>query len=235
MQMTLRSQTGLEFTGVLQQEQSKTLVIICYGYKSTPKHPSIKIVSDDLNQNGYATFVFHFSSDSLAMDIKGQVQDIESIVAHFDGQFDNIVLLASSLGALSASIASARTPRINFLITVNGFFGLSALSRSLKRDFVAFRLAALWPGKYREIWRFYKQQFLPRNIKAHTLVLHCPTDQEVFMAQSNYFYNALIGEKTFGRLSLADHDISQAKDAHTIVNAVVSWLDQQIDSRKSTR
>jgi pimeloyl-ACP methyl ester carboxylesterase len=228
MQVTLLSQTGLEFTGVLRREQSKTLVIICYGYKSTPQHPSIKIVSDDLNKNGYATFVFHFSSDAIAMDIKGQVQDIESIITHFDDQFDTIVLLASSLGALSASIAAARTPRINFLITVNGFFGLSALSRSLKRDFVTFRLAALWPGKYRQIWRFYKQQFLPRNIKARTLVLHCPTDREVFIKQSNYFYDALVGEKTFGELALTDHDISLEKDAHTIANATISWLDQQI-------
>src|SRR5690348_3192371 len=99
MQITLQSKTGEMLSGNLENDQSKILVVICYGYKSSPDHLAIKIITDDLNASGYATFVFRFTAEALAMDIKSQVEDIESIAEHFDQTFDKIVLLASSLGA----------------------------------------------------------------------------------------------------------------------------------------
>jgi hypothetical protein len=204
---------------------------MCYGYKSSPEHPAITIISNDLTTNGYATFVFRFTSEAFAMDIRGQVQDIEAIVEYFADQFDSIVLLASSLGALSASIVAARSTKVDFLITLNGFFGLRALSPRFYVEFMTFRAAGLFLPKHRTIWQYYKQQFLPKQIKAQTLVLHSPRDNKVLIEQSHYFFNHLTAEKEFQEITLLDHNISNTSDAHAIADKVAVWLDRHVPSK----
>ena len=226
MQITLPSKTDLDLSGTLTNGESKVLVVICYGYKVTPEHPAIKIVAKDLNAAGYATFVFRFTSDT-ATDIRGQTQDIEAVAEHFDTRFDKIVLLASSLGALSASIAASRSDKIASLITVNGFFGLAHLGKRFRPTFFVFQALTLLPGEYKKIWQFYKQEFHPNHIKIPTLVIHNPADKDVFISQSRHFYDLIDTKKEFQELPLADHSISLKKDAHAIARAATMWLNRQ--------
>lgn len=223
MHIKISTPVGAPIVGKLTHtDDCTTLLVICHGYRSTPDHPAIKIVTADLIKQGYATFAFKFTSSPS--NIRGHVADIQAIADYFDKKYTAVVLLTTSLGALSGSIATARSPKIGGLITVNGFFGLTHLGPQFKSEFLFFRLAALLHRPLKEIWQFYKTAFRPQDIHVPVLVIHSPTDKEVFVAQSRYFFSKLTTNKEFKELKLTDHGLSQPQDAHAIAAVVAGWL-----------
>src|ERR1700731_822911 len=111
-----------KFTGEWHHAKSRQqLIVICHGYQGSSEDPTIIAITDGLNKKGHDTFTFNFSANTGGFDIEHQVSDVTQIVNHFK-DYDELILLAGSFAALTAAIATIQLPRINRLITLNGFF-----------------------------------------------------------------------------------------------------------------
>jgi pimeloyl-ACP methyl ester carboxylesterase len=193
MQVHFKTSSGKRLSGELMKECSDQLVVVCHGYKSSGSTPTISALTKGLNQRGYSTFAFDFPKDS-EVDVRQQVSDIANILRHFP-EYKGFVLLAASYGALSASIAAMKLPKVGGLITVNGFFGTSRLGKQHLRAYIMFRLASLAIPRYRNIWRYYRKELHPESLSVPVLVIHSKIDQVVFFEQSQHFYEKVKGRR----------------------------------------
>lgn len=225
MHIGVAALTSRHVRGELKAGRSKKrLVVICHGYQSSSAHPALVAITEGLNQRGHATFTFDFSKGS-ELDLEQQANDIVWIAEHFR-EYQEIVLCAGSFGALSAVIATLRSPRIGGLVTINGFFGSSQLGARIRRTFRIFRLLTLFSPRHSKMWRFYKQSFRPAKIVVPTLVVHAKHDEVVLFGQSRHFFDTLTAPKTFEVLMDADHNLSAPADVATVITVVDAWLRQ---------
>lgn len=219
-------QNGL--TGELRYKKpnKKHLLVICHGYKSSPNHPGVVATARGLNQKGHPTFTFRFSGKN-PLDLEQQVKDIRTVAEHFTN-YDSIVLIGGSFGALSSAAASTSSPRIEGLVTINGFFGSNKLGRQFYSTFATFQLLRRVHPKYRNIWRFFLRSFRPSQIRVPTLVIHSLVDETVLINQSRDFYKQLAGPKQFVELESADHELSLPGNADEVVATIDKWLGETI-------
>jgi alpha-beta hydrolase superfamily lysophospholipase len=217
-----------ELTGKLYQENPAhtTLVVVCHGYKSSSAHPALSTITKGLSDEGYATFTFNFSGRK-PLDIASQIADIDSIVAHFSGEYPNIVLLAGSFGALSASIA-AQSLHVKGLVTLNGFFGSARLGYRYLPTFLAFRLLAILSPWHKKIWNVFKHEFKPNRIIAPVLVIHSKVDEMVSVTQSKVFFQKVTSHKQFIELDDADHNLSSIEATKRIIAETDTWLKRTV-------
>ena len=162
---------GGKLTGKLRYIQRvERLIIVCHGYQSSSDHPATTAITEGLNEKGYATFVFNFSDES-GFNLEQQVADIDHVIDHFS-DYPEIVLMASSFGALSTAIATVKSPRATGLVTINGFFGSGKLGRKIRSTYLVFRLLAIVSPGNKRIWSFFKREFQPSQISVPVLVIH---------------------------------------------------------------
>jgi pimeloyl-ACP methyl ester carboxylesterase len=214
-----------DLVGDLRRGTSTKLIIFCHGYRSSSKHPALVILSKGLHQKGHSTFAFDFSGTD-PMDIPGQVSDIEAVIAYFQKEYAEIILLAGSFGALPAAIAAAQT-EVSGLITINGFFGFMRLGRAYQSKYILFRLLTLLAPAQKKTWQYYRQAFNPHKLTSPVLVMHAVRDTVVPIAQSRKFFRALHGPKKFVQLTHADHHLSATKYTDEVLEKVLTWFDDQ--------
>lgn len=216
-------------TGELTQSKStKLLFVLCHGYQDSRNNTTIVAVADMLNQNGYTTLTFNFSPNTGGIDIEQQVSDILYIVNHYKNNYAGIVLLAASFAALSASIATIKSPDIKGLITLSGFFGTGELGGRHRRIYLEFRAMALVSPTYRKIYHYFKRELRPARIKSPALVIHSQADTFVSIAQSQRFYAQLTGPKQFIILKHANHGITAPEDRQEVVQAIHDWVSTKL-------
>jgi uncharacterized protein len=201
----------------------KQLIIVCHGYQSSRKDPTIVAVTEGLNKNGHDTCTFNFSANTGGFDVEHQVKDITQVVENFKS-YREIILLASSFGALTAAIATKQIPEVKGLITLNGFFGEGKLGQKYRDEYRKFRVAALVAPKYRRIWRYYRQELQPALITVPVLVIHSKVDQYVFIQQSRDFYDKLKAPKHFIELQSANHGVTSTADRKLVISEIDTWL-----------
>lgn len=201
----------------------KRLIVLCHGYESSGKDSTIVAVAKGLNEIGYDTCAFTFSANTGGFDIEHQVGDIAQLVEYFK-DYEEIVLLAASFGALTAAIATIHLPKVTGLITLNGFFGRGQLGEKYRRTYQKFRIAALVVPKYHKIWRYFQKELRPELITVPVLVIHTKVDKHVFMQQSQTFYNKLKAPKQFVTLKTANHGLTSTADRKTVISNIDVWL-----------
>jgi alpha-beta hydrolase superfamily lysophospholipase len=201
----------------------KKLVITCHGYQSSGANSTLAAITSGLNKAGRDTVTFDFSTNLGGFDIEHQAQDVAQVIKHFD-EYDEIVLLAASFGALTAAIATVQNPKVTGLVTLNGFFGRSQLGQEYRKTYLKFRAAALVVPKYRKILKYFKRELRPGLIKAPTLVVHSKVDTDVLIVQSQNFYRMLTGPKQFMELESANHGITAIRDRGKIIGMINKWL-----------
>jgi alpha-beta hydrolase superfamily lysophospholipase len=203
---------------------AKQLIVICHGYRSSSTNETLVAITKGLNAYGYNTFTFNFSPNIGGFDIAQQVEDITDIVHHFKA-YDSVILLAASFAALPAAIATNTMPKVQGLITLNGFFGLHWLGREHRKNYLKFRIAALVVPKYHRILRYYKRHLQPGNITVPVLVFGALHDQSVAVRQSQYFFDRLRSKRQFISLETADHGITRPQDRAAVIADLHLWLD----------
>ena len=224
MDVRITTAAGLSLHGELRQTQpTRQLLVICHGLNSSKDHPALKTIATSLYQKGHAVFTFNFTRDTLGLNVPQQVQDIQAVIAQFK-EFDEIILLAGSFGALSACAVAASSPKIAGLVTLNGFFGSPHLGPDQRRRFRAFKMLALGPNRYRTIWRYVKTHVQPHAITVPVLVIHSAKDQVVYIEQSRRFFAALPGTKKFLELTKSDHDLSIGNETATVTDTIDRWV-----------
>lgn len=202
---------------------AKRLIVVCHGYHSSKESPTLVAIARRLHTLGYATFAFDFSPTEDGIGIAQQTQDLEAIVEHFAG-FKDIILLALSFSAISASIASTHTSRVSGLVTVGGFFGRAALGREYRRTYLLFRATTLVHPTSRALARYLKKELRPERITSPVLVIHSKVDKSVYISQSRWFYAKLTAPKQFVELETASHGLADDKDRKLVVDAIHAWL-----------
>jgi pimeloyl-ACP methyl ester carboxylesterase len=209
-------------SGELRKAPSDQLVVLCHGYKSSSRSPAVSAITSGLHEKGYATFAFDFPEGS-DVDVRRQVSDIADVLQHLD-HYKRFILVATSYGALSASIAAINIARVSGLVTVNGFFGLGKLGKERRRTFRLFRLGSLVLPRYRKIWKYFKAELRPEALAVPVLVIHSQVDQQVFIEQSRYFFKNIASPKQFITLEHATHGLSGPGDVAVVVAAIDGWL-----------
>jgi pimeloyl-ACP methyl ester carboxylesterase len=215
---------GSELVGELYHNGSKDrLIVICHGFNSSSSNPTLVDVREGLNKKGHNTFTFNFSENIGGFDIEHQVQDVDKVIQYF-ADFKDIIVLASSFAALTASITAIDFPGVKGLITINGFFGYFKLGKKYRKNYLKFRIAALAIPKYRRIFKYYKRKLQPSHITVPVLVIHSLADEDVHIIQSRRFYNKLTVARQFIALKTADHGLRSSVDRNTVINNINDWL-----------
>jgi pimeloyl-ACP methyl ester carboxylesterase len=223
MQVAFKTASNEDLRGEFNEKsRSKQLIVVCHGYKSSGRAPTVIALTNGLNGKGYSTFAFDFPKGS-DVDIQKQVSDIADIIEHFDS-YDDFILLAASFGALSATIAAIKLPKIRELITINGFFGSGKLGKEHRGTFRKFRLASMVVPRYRKIWKFYKEELQPAKLTIPVLVIHSKVDIVVPIEQSQHFFKQISGPKEFEMLQTATHGLSSSDDVTIVVETIDIWL-----------
>lgn len=220
---TVRLLRGTLVGELRQPKPSRQLIVICHGYQDSSANPTIIAITELVNQKGHSTFTFTFSPSKGGTDVEQQVADLAAITKYFKS-FDEIVLLGSSFGAVSTSIAAALNPRISGLVTISGFFGRRQLGREHRRAFILFKTLGLIHPRYRRILQYVNRELQPERITVPTLVIHSKEDKLVFMAQSEWFFSRLNEPKQFFILESANHGITSDAGRRAIVNTIDAWL-----------
>ncbi len=213
---------------LLHHDTTKPLIIICHGYSSSMENPSLKSVSESLYKLGHNVFTFNFSQSAQTTSLEEQVVDVEAIIAYF-ADYKKFVLLGASFGALTSAIASQTSKKVKGLITINGFFGTRHLGETWLKTYLAFRAAATVHPRHKKIWNYMKTMHQPSRIEIPVLVIHSRVDKDVFIKQSEFFYNALVGTKKFYTLEDADHALTTKKAVNEVVGVIDTWLKSTIE------
>lgn len=223
MQINIKNNSDNILHGTLQEEnQKEPLIVVCHGYQSNSKHPAIVSIITGLNENGHSTFTFDFSKGS-ELNLTQQVDDIESVIEHFSSHKE-IVLLAGSFGALTATMAARRIKKVKGLITVNGFFGTDELGSRYRRPYKVFKLLTYISPKHKKIWKAYTEGYKPGDINIPVLAIHSKTDDIVSYRQSEGFVKKVAGPKQLKLLDTADHHLSSDEAIATITSLIDGWL-----------
>lgn len=223
MRVSIDLGSGERIHAELHSRKSRELIVICHGYKSNGRTPTIRAVVKGLNKRGCSTLTFDFPF-AAAVDIERQVQDIGAITRQLADRYDSFVLLAASFGALSATIAAIKLPKISGLITINGFFAMGRLGKRHRRTFRGFRALSLVLPRYKRIWKYYKRELRPGSLRVPVLVIHSGADIVVPITQSRRFFAGVESPKTFEELKTADHNLSARKDISQVVDYIGTWL-----------
>ena len=202
----------------------KRLIVACHGYWGSSEDPTIVAIATGLNEASHDTVTFNFSKNTGGFDIEHQMQDIAHIVEFFR-DYEEIILFATSLGALTAAIATIQITKVKGLITLNGFFGGGQLGQTHRKNYLKFRAAALVIPKYRGILKFYEGRLQPALIETPTLVIHSKADKYVYIVQSRTFYDQLTSPKQFVELRTANHGVTSPKDREKVITVINNWLD----------
>lgn len=213
--------------GVLKGKKSNNtllpLIIVCHGFKSSKDHPANVSITDKLYDLGYTTFCFDFSQSAQGLHLRQQVEDIRDVISFFK-QYKKIIILAGSLGSLSAAIATSQSARIDGLITLNGFFGASQAGIAVLKQYLLFRILCLFNASYRDAWKFLKKNYLPKKIICDTLIIHARYDKAVFSSQSEDFFNKVSGNKELILLDEGDHHLTRDTYRQETVESIDRWL-----------
>lgn len=228
--ITIKNGQGDELVGILNTGDDKNLIIICNGYNTTKEFSSIELLAYGLNKKGYSVFRFDFSGTgeskgSKKVLLNQQVSDLNSVVNYFKN-FNNLILLGGSLGALSTSIVALINPNVTHLITVNGFFGSSEIGKEVRKDYFLYRFASLIIPRYSNDYKYYKSKFLPSKIKLPVLVIYSKKDDIVYPIQSERFFSELSSSKNkkLAALNLNKHDLTGQNDINKVVNSIKNWV-----------
>jgi alpha-beta hydrolase superfamily lysophospholipase len=228
-QVEIKNKYGEKMVGELHKGIKDKLIIICHGYKSSKDHPANRGIAEGLNKRGWPVFRFDFSGagDSEGKStvmVNKQVEDLETVINYFRNKYKAIILMGGSLGAIPATIATARSKDTAGLVTINGFFGSHKLGPMFKKNYYGYRLLTVLVPKFRSDYVFFKEHMKPENISVPTLVIYTERDEIVDFDQSIDFYSRLTTRKELARLPLYNHDITGKGDATLVVEKIDKWL-----------
>jgi len=223
-EITFNNAKDEKITGILKEKSaSSPLIIVCHGYKSSHNHPAIESITDKLYQMGDSTFAFNFSKGAKGVNLMQQVSDLHDIISHFKDH-KTFILLAGSFGSLSTVIASTTSSKVHGLVTINGFFGYRQLGPNLLKEYLLFRLAALFNTSYRKNWRYLHENLKPEKIEISTLMMHAIKDSDVSHSQSKRFFQKINTKKEFHLLETADHNLTRDNDRQEVAVTIDKWV-----------
>ena len=212
-------QPKLNLKYVYHRGKNKTLVLICNGHGATIDHPSVKKMMAELLKKGFSSVCFDFSEISITQMVK----DTETVIKYFS-RYKKIYVMGFSLGAIPTVITSIINPRVNALITINGFFGKTNIALKNKVVYAGYRLMTLFLHKYRNDYKFFKENFIPEKLKVPALVIYTQADKVVSPSQSINFFKCLkMKNKKLTELPIQLHNLSGKDDVKKTVDAITVW------------
>ncbi len=205
--------------GILNKVKSNKLIILCHGYKSSKNLPIIKQISNDLSKSNIDTFRFDFtghgeSSGLYQFNIIQQVNDIYSIINHFNKKYEEIILIGCSFSAFIATIASIKNKNIKKLITINGLFNLDNFG-------IKTTMLKLFKNKQ---WKYFKNNFKPKLLEIESLIIYGKNDSIVNKNNSINFYKNISSNKKIIELKNSDHYLTNSNDYSKMIKKIIEWI-----------
>lgn len=223
----IKNDKNQKIVGVLTNNSSSSLVILCHGYTATKDMDGLVHVANSLNQNGFSTFRFDFSGSgesegSKELSLKQQVADLEAIIDYFKA-FKHIYLLGHSLGMLPVLICS-RLMRVTGVISINGFFRGKVYRRDFNRAYWTLKILRFFVPRINSEWKFMEQFTKPEKIDKPILIITTKNDEILDYRQSIDFSKHLSGKAEVEVLTLSGHGFNTTADSQIIANSIVKWI-----------
>jgi hypothetical protein len=220
-----KNNSNNKLVGVHYKGQSKNLIVMCHGYKSSKDNPALESISKSLHKSGYSVLRFDFtghgdSEGDPGIDIIQQVSDIESVIDYYQKKYDGFILVGASFAGFISAIAAIRSESVVRLISINGLFYPSMAGMK----YFQFLFSCLFNEQNRSQLSFYKKYFSPELIKIPTLVIHVKNDSEVNSKQSKKFCSMLMTEQKLVILEEGDHSLTNEKYVSNVFHEINSWL-----------
>ena len=219
--LTVLNFQSQKISGVLHENQSKTLLIIVPGYQTSKEDFAIKELATQLSKK-YSVFRYDLAD---GINIAQHERDLDLVINFLRPKFEKIVLIGASLGALISIInVNKRGTSVDKLITVNGFFYFWGLRwKDFKLIILTF-LTFPFNGLSQKILINYYSFLKPKNINIPMLLICGKKDERINFKQSKKFYESLVGNKTLKILDNIDHGLSKKEYVTSVVKEIFRWL-----------
>ncbi|XP_078160755.1 uncharacterized protein LOC144556138 [Carex rostrata] len=123
---------GEKLVGVLDQVQSKNLVILCHGFQASKDDSILVSIADALIKEEICAFRFDFSGNGESEGIFQyghywrEVDDLRAVVSYFSNQKYNIIaIVGHSKGGNAALLYASKYHDIPLIVNMSGRFGLN--------------------------------------------------------------------------------------------------------------
>lgn len=114
-----------KLVGILEEKQkNNSLIILCHGFYGNKNQFLFTSLSKKLIQKKFSVFRFDFSGNGESQGIFGksgikkEVDDLKSVIKHFNG-YKNIILIGHSMGGAVSLMLNNYSKRIKKLILIN--------------------------------------------------------------------------------------------------------------------
>ncbi len=218
-------QQNLKIEGDLHvNKKSKTLIIICHGYKDSKDEPVIKRIAE-LLENNFNVFRFNFTDkDDPFLPI--EKENISTIVDYFSHSYKEIILLGASLGGLSVLLSIKDNLRVNKLIFVNPFVYLfKKVAWRFRKMLISMIIFYPFVKIIRENLNFYFKSLKPELITIPTLLIVALKDEKVSSIHGKTLYKQLGSKQK--KLILdenIDHGLNKEIYIKYVADYIIDWL-----------
>lgn len=218
-------QQSLKIEGDLHvNKKSKTLIIICHGYKDTKDKHAIKRIAQ-LLENNFNVYRFNFT-DREKPFLPIEKQNILTIVNYFDNKYKEVVLLGASLGGLSVLLSMDNSLKINKLIFINPFvYFFKKVAWRFRKMLITMLFLYPFVKNIRDNLNFYFKNLNPKYIVAPTLLIVAENDKTVDSIHGKILFKQLDSKQK--KLILdknIDHGLNKEIYIKYVTDYIVDWL-----------
>jgi len=218
-------QDDLKIIGDLHiNKESRTLIILCHGYKDTKNEHAIRRIAE-LLENNFNVYRFNFT-DREKPFLPVEKENILAIVNYFSDKYKEIVLLGSSLGGLSVLLSIDNSLKINKLIFINPFvYFFKKVAWRFRKMLILMLISYPFVKIIRDNLDFYFKSLKPSSITIPALLIVASNDAKVSSIHGKTLYSQLGSKQK--RLILdenIDHGLNKEIYIKQVVNYIIDWL-----------
>jgi pimeloyl-ACP methyl ester carboxylesterase len=229
----------------------KTAVVFLHGFPTHCNYPAIRSFSRALSVLGNLVLRFNFSgtdnSDGNFEDkrFSQEVEDIKYAIDYLtqNYQFEQLVLVGHSGGAIDASLYAHRDKRVDKVVLISGVSDLEKAveieftKKQIKdfeeRGYIVYNQPGKWQHQKRLNRQFYDEFFkldIPKTLKRYKkplLIIHGSEDETIPVSHAHELYETANKPKQLMIIEGADHNLSKLRYGLRVVRGVSKFIKQK--------
>ncbi len=229
----------------------KTAVVFLHGFPAHCNYPAIRYFSTALSALGNLVLRFNFSgtdtSDGNFEDktFSKEIDDVRYAIDYLtqNYQFEQLVLVGHSGGAIDASLYADRDDRVDKVVLISGVsdlekaveieFTKKQIKNFEERGYIIYNQPERWHHQKRLNRQFYDEFFkldIPkalRRYKKPLLIIHGAEDEIVPVSHAYGLYEIANQPKQLMIIEGADHNLSKLRYGLRVVRGVSKFIKQK--------
>ncbi|MBA0845763.1 hypothetical protein Goarm_022128, partial [Gossypium armourianum] len=142
--MIIPNKHGEKLVGLLHETESKEIVILCHGFKSTKDYNTLTNLAAALEKEGISVFRFDFAGNGESEgsfqygNYYREADDLHAVIQHFSGESRVVsAILGHSKGGNVVLLYASKYQDIRIVVNVSGRYDLKrGIAERLGEDFM---------------------------------------------------------------------------------------------------